>query len=454
VYVRPGAIAGGDGSLAMPFATIEAAVGAVPAADAVLLARGAHTIATTVTLDRSIILRGVGADASATRLEASANTVAIHASGMAVAVTIERLCIRFAPSTVDRTMERAILVDGGARAAIDNVLVEGAYTGIETTNATIFARHMTVRGAGRYAMLIGPETTATIEDFVVADSSLYGVVARNSHVELSRGWIHDNVRDGLAVLGNRGMASVVREVASVRNGVTAMRFENGANVLMEHATAAGSVLPPDTIGADGVYVGPGSTLVVDPADPQTARGTASCFVGNGRTGLLINGLGASFSARGIRVASNQGPGMYNQAHAVVQSLAFADFFDNSAINLCSAANAQIVAITDSRIAYAHLGEVTTTFATFRLADGISISESPGSVSVLIARNQFDFNERFAILLAGTAATLSANTGMGNRFGIGAYGSSLTIDSYDTIGAREPSPISIPNGARGPMEPSR
>jgi len=454
LYVRAGAPGTGDGTMAMPFGTIDAALAAMPRANSIVLSRGVHTLANGLALTASVTLKGVGAAGSGTRIIPPAASIAIHVSGAGTMVRVAGVSLQFSGSSGgDRSMERGFLADTSGTLQLDHVVVENAFTGIESSAATLVVNDTTVRGAQRYGVFVGPETVATLGRIHVAGGMLYGIVARNSHVEVRSGYVHDNVRDGIAILGNRGMPSVVQNVASHRNGVTAMRVENGGSVMIERVSLGGTVVPAGTVGGDGLFVGPGSTGILDPSS-MGMRGAASQLVNNYRTGILVDGLGASISATGPLLASNTGPGVFVQQHAVLQSLGRASILDNSSLGIGISSNGSAVSILDNSSRGTRVAALQTLSGSYMVGDGISIAEAPGAARAMVANNEIADNERFGVVVTGSNVQFMGNTGTGNRFGIGAYGSDTGASDLTQVGGIETAPTAPPQTARGAVDLTR
>ena len=84
---------------------------------------------------------------------------------------------------------------------------------------------------------------------------------------------------------------------------------------------------------------------------------------------------------------------------------------------------------------------------FTVGDGLSIAETSATAAVVVTDNVFNDNERFGAVFSGVTATLSRNSGTGNRYGLGAYAGAPMVDASNSIAGANPAP-SIANVSRG------
>ena len=83
-----------------------------------------------------------------------------------------------------------------------------------------------------------------------------------------------------------------------------------------------------------------------------------------------------------------------------------------------------------------MSPLVTTSGTYMIGDGLSIAETPSSATAMISRNDISGNDRFGIILTGSNAQLTGNTGTGNRFGFGTYGGDTMVAGTTPSRARK------------------
>ena len=501
VYVRPGERSG-DGSRAAPVGSLAAALAREPRAATVLVGRGTLALTDAIRLRGGVTLRGAGAGVSV--IESSAAGAAVRVEGE---VTLEGLTVRAAPGVVavDVPSEGAVFT---AR----DLTVERGATGLRAgVGATICAERVTVAGTSSRGLSV-EGGAAFVRGAWVRGGDSFGVVSDRGHLTLLDSLVEGHARDGVAVRGSRlGEACArdedcaaptgvcpgfvvervcargprvddpgrclevaeLRDVASLRNGVTAARFERATPTAEEisasmsdevlarpgpvarvtRAVLAGTTVPLGAVGGDGLYVGPGATLSVDPqVMSDEARGAATEVVGNARAGVLVDGdrtagpvpsglrAAGRLEARGLRVASNGGPGLFVQSRAALTALSFSDVIDNSALGLGVTSGASVALIQCTRFVATREGVIVpedTTTAPFRVGDGLSLAD--GVAPTEVVEGEFSDNARFGVVLSNAELELrGVARGVGNGFrGVGRVGAAPVVGAESIEGRAEP-----------------
>lgn len=522
VYVRPGG--DGDGSIDRPFGTLADALAATPRAATIALSRGAHTLAATVEITRSVAILGAGA--SVLEGPAGASAVRVRGEGEAIAVSLTGLTVR-APAA---TGEFGVVgVEGAARCSLRNVIVEGGADGLRAERgATVCAEGVSVRAAGRRGVALLGGSVGFLRGVSVRDGAGVGVLSDRSHLTLERALVASNGRDGVAMRGawlgalcgsdaecvapspcpgfelTRACApgvvatgprtcrseNVLADVASLRNRVTGVRAARstptadevaagqrdavlswpGPMVLGERLVIAGTRAVEGSPGGDGLYVGPGATVALDPtASSDAERGLASEIVANERAGVLADGdrsvsdggvpdrlrQGARLVLAGSRVASNGGPGVFVQARAFADRIAFTEVADNGALGLGVTSGGGVALMICDRFVSTRMGTITPedpSVRPFVVGDGVSLAQGTGAGARLrVVDTEFSRNARFGVVLDGFDATLDdgvhgGNRGEENGFGVGVYGAA-TVDGSTSLtairGRSSTAPVTAP-----------
>lgn len=511
VYVRPGG--DGDGSLVRPFGTLSAALAASPRAATIALSRGAHALSATVEITRAVDIVGAGAGASVVEAPAGASALSVVGSGDSIAVSLSGITVRAPVATGEFGV---VGVEGSARCSLRDVIVEGGSDGLRADRgATVCAEGVSVRTAGRRGVALLGGSQGFLRGVSVRDGAGVGVLSDRSHLTLERALVASNGRDGVAMRGawlgaicstDAGCAApspcpgfelaracaagvvasgprycrsenALTDVASLRNRVTGARAARttptadeiaagqrdavlswpGPMVLGERLIIAGTRAIEGAPGGDGLYVGPGATVALDPsASSDAERGLASEIVANERTGVLADGdrsvsdggvpdrlrQGARLVLAGARVASNGGPGVFVQERAFADRLAFVEVADNGALGLGVTSGGGVALMICDRFISTRMGTITPedrSVQPFVVGDGVSLAQGSGAGARLrVVDSEFSRNARFGVVLDGFDATLDdgshgGNRGDGNAFGVGVYGTA-SVNGSSPLGA--------------------
>lgn len=254
VYVDASATAGGDGSAAHPFATLDAALAAGTSPLGIALAAGSYTQARPLPAD--VVL--VGACAASVRLVgpmsgaalsvvagtrahvegvtltgdgfgiASRGTLVLHdvvadttrTVGIAVlggSATITRALARGIRSDAQGQYGRGVQISNGAAVTLEDVVVEGAHeAGVSVESSTLEAHRLVVRGTvpndrGQYGIGLAAitQSTVTIGDALVGGSADLGIQVNASQLTLDRLIVMGEGTDALGLIANDAGARVV-----------------------------------------------------------------------------------------------------------------------------------------------------------------------------------------------------------------------------------------------------
>lgn len=370
-----------------------------------------------------------------------------------------------------------------------------------TEGATLCAERLTVIRATDTGVQLQAGAHAYLKNVAVRESGGAGVSAGRSHVVLDASFVASNRHDGVSIVGAvtggacrtdaecaaapacegflTGLsharscvalsatgatpsvcASVdeLRDVVLRGNTVTGLRAQRarptdaevsagmggavfaapGPVVRASRVVVAGTRAPTDgSVGGDGVYVGPGATLSLDPGASPTAetRGRLSEIVANARVGLLVDGdaatdttvpnanrVGARMDAQGASVVSNHGPGVFVQNRSSVGRFAFSVVGDNAAVGFGLTTGSSVAFFQDDQFIDTRAATLTlvTGTSTVRVTTGDGVSLANPAGEALFQDDQFIGNERVGLLVAGgTARLMGTNQGARNGYGVAA-----------------------------------
>lgn len=376
--------------------------------------------------------------------------------------------------------------------------------------ATLCAERLTVTRAVGEGVLLQAGAHGYLKNVAVRESGSAGVSAGRSHVVLDTSLVASNRYDGVAVIGAvtggacrsdaecmttpacegflTGMSHVrscvarsvagatpsvcasvdeLRDVVLLGNTVTGLRAQRarptdaevaagmggavfaapGPVVRASRVVVAGTRAPTDgSAGGDGLYIGPGAALSLDPGASPTAetRGRLSEIVANERVGLLVDGdaatdtavpnanrVGARMDAQGASVVSNRGPGVFVQNRSNVGRFAFSVVGDNAAVGFGLTTGSSVAFFQDDQFIDTRAATLTlvTGTSTVRVTTGDGVSLASPTGEALFQDDQFIGNERVGLLIAGgTARLMGANTGARNGYGI------ASLEDANLVGA--------------------
>lgn len=210
VYVRPGTGAG-TGTRESPFHDLESALTATPAPATLVLARGTYTLPMTLTVTRSVTLRGVGASDDATVLTAPRGVDAIRVrapDGMEpspeVSVTLSRLKVRGDASATPGEQGAGVRVEGPrSTLTLRDVVVERMDVGVRVhEGATLCARDVSLRRSRRAGLAV-LNGMALVTGGLIRDGDNLGVLADRSVLAMRSSLVAGNAREGVVVRGAR-----------------------------------------------------------------------------------------------------------------------------------------------------------------------------------------------------------------------------------------------------------
>ncbi|MBI5512553.1 MAG: hypothetical protein HY909_02230 [Deltaproteobacteria bacterium] len=517
VYLAPGSGAG-SGTREDPYHDLTLALAARPAPGTVLLARGRHALAETVRVSAPVTLRGVGAGSDGTILvprpgEGGLLVAPPGAGGLAV--TVERLGVRYEATPTIMDSFGGVVAEGDTvTLTLRDVLVDGAGEGVRAGprtfsdySATLVAEGLTVRRSGRRGVYIDRGGHGYLRSVRVSDGQGVGILAERAHLVLLAAYVHDNVRDGVALRGVRTepppcmagptacpaaepfpgftherrclaelrtggafqcrSVDVLKDLVSLRNGVTALRAERtlpteaemepalrrrvllqpGPVVLAERLVLADTRVPAGTFGGDGLYLSATADFTLDAplhsaaaAIPDMAmrdalfRGRGSFLGRNARVGVLVDGdrpgdpalatgssadreVGARLGLAGTYIASNQGPGVFIQRRATVSTLSYVDAYDNGLLGV-GVLGGSLVEVNCTTFHGTRAGVFTPENRDVRpyiVGDGANFSERSAADTTTVNFTRFDYNARFGAVFLSFDATLRGVRGEGNGF---------------------------------------
>ncbi|MFO0631092.1 MAG: right-handed parallel beta-helix repeat-containing protein [Polyangiales bacterium] len=467
VYVSAHAPAGGDGTRARPFRTVREGLDALRGgAGAVLVARGEYALAGTLVLP--VGAQVVGAGAGASLLLAPRGRAAVTLAGGAAA--LRGFTLRFEAGDA-REEDVGVAVVGGGVLTLEDVRVEDATVGIQAEGAVLFAARVSVLRPALAGVRLLAGSRGVLSRVWVHHGESLGVHAVDSVLHLGDSLITCNGIAGVTVEGSppsgRGAArcdgdlreptgeamcwsrvafrenklaavsvAVCRETTASCTGRSG-RITVDARRLSVQATASRTAR-----GGDGISLGPHTrfTLDADLGDDATAGG--SRVAGNDRSGILVTGPDAVFSARAAFVEGNEGPGIYVQGAARIDELRGALVADNAALGLGVTPSSALGAVTGTRFLATRAGPLPLGAGSGPVfGDGLALSQRSG---VVLTANDFSNNERFAAFLTQVDdGTIRGNRGEGNRYGLVAYSSRVDPTVGNAVRAREAAPSAAP-----------
>lgn len=456
VYVSPGS-ATGDGSMARPFGTIAEALAAQPAAATIALARGTHVVGPmAVTLPSAVSIVGAGSS--------SGTTVVGSMDGDVFAITATSGELRFTALRIERsstmpgTRGAAIVVHTAARLVVRDVVIVGGYQGLRgEAGASLDVQDATVTDTAFAGVALLSGATGLFRSLDVARSGGVGLVAQDAVVDLGASRLSSNARGGAAVYGGVAgtMHTIARSVLDA-NGVVALRLEQApsgsvARVQLTRVSLSGTTVVPGLPGGDGLYVGPGSSATADmDLTGDVNQGHGSLLAGNGRTGILVAalpGAPATLALNAALVGSNAAAGVFLQDGARAEVLQYSSIDDNTALGVGVAGNSTVGIFLCNGVTATRAGTLVTETARLELGDGLAMSE--GSMATTVVGNVFSNNGRFGAVFADAPATLMRNTGSGNQYGVGNYGTRrATVDGTNQITGATSAPDVAPVTVRG------
>lgn len=210
----------------------------------------------------------------------------------------------------------------------------------------------------------------------------------------------------------------------------------------------------ETGSGDGLYVGAGARVTLDPNVIREDGGVpGSLLIANARAGALVDGDRTSsdlpsavrtfgtLRASGAVVRSNRGPGMYVQERACVEALSYGEFRDNAVLGLGVTSGGRVPLIQCEHFINTRTGSLVTERGTLQLADGLSMSEGSGSErDTRISASEFSGNAGYGLVLAGFNASLEGvNRARSNVLGVSIFGSTVLGERGNLEGLNSDTP---------------
>lgn len=270
LYVSAGAAPGGDGTAALPFATIEEATSVAPADGVIALGSGDYSGA--VRLPPGVMLTGLCAER--TRIVTTSLTPAT--------VTLDEPGCALRHLTVD--------------SATDGVVVRAPDAVLGSVLIRALRRGLVIEGGGA---VVGQE-------LAVVDPGGAAIEVLGA-LQLSRAEVTGAGGTGIAVL--RGAGVELHDVAIRGTRATTAALRSGAGLRVDTATVSASAILVDGSDTTGVVCGAGSvvTLVDSAVRGTRARGPLDSGLGDG-DGVVVE-PGALFSGDRIAVLRSAGRGI-------------------------------------------------------------------------------------------------------------------------------------------------
>ena len=375
-----------------------------------------------------------------------------------------RLARAVTPSADDTTV--GVELREGAALTLQDVIIEGAGIGVQAARAVLRADHVDVIRSGRNGVRLMQGATAVLQSFVVQGGAAAGVTADAAHAHLVEGLVDHNAAHGVSLVGavdtrggsascegidadGEGPRDCLQRVSVQCNGIAGLYIDGARTVDARALTVWGTRRVADLPGGDGVYVQRGAHLLLDSdlAASGAMRGTRSLVGANARMGLLIDGVGTTVGARGLRAVSNVSGGLFVQESAEVSEVVAGAFLSNGAVGIGIARGATLRLLQSTRVDDTRPGEIAAVGAagavTLRLADGLSVADG----AVTARDNELSNNARFGAVFFMARGEFAATTGDGNRYGWRAWASTLT-EGANTVRGRENVPDAMMPVATG------
>ena len=469
-FVQPGAAAAGaDGTMAHPYPDIAAALAAMPTATAIVLSAGTHTVASTITISTGmpIEFRGTGAAMGGTFITPTMRAPVFVASGAMTEVDVNGVAITFNGVTAADTMAVGVVATSMGSMVLRDVSIDNAYDGAVATGGVIDLGYVTISGSLHRGVSLasgsdGTRASASVADSLVRDGFGQGFVSEGANIGFVHSGVVRNLRGGLIIRGADPMFPNSLDAVTVTGNSLVGCSISGADaaIIVSQMLAAGTQSSSDGLGGDGLYIGPGGSVVMDMAIMgDDLQGTGSAFVANARTGILVSGdaampppTGGNLQMNAALVASNRGGGMIVQNGASVPMIAFSVFAQNSGVGLATTTQGLLATIQGSQFLENRNGTVTTGVGDIPAGDGLSLGDAPAATPIAITDVEFTSNSRYAAVFTAGAITLTNTRGTGNGYGIGNYGGSVTMSGTNTVAGEMSAPSSAPMVVRGAMIP--
>lgn len=454
LYVDSDADAKGDGTPERPLRTLAAAVGWLPEARAVVLSRGTHLVAETVRIPRDLVLVGAGADGGSALEISRARTGLVVAA--AARVSLSSVSLRFASgAAVDADV--AIASEGGGLTLRD-VTVDDASVAIDLVGGSLDAERISLRRSARVGVRGSANASLALSRFVVRDGAGQGIRVEGAHLRLSQGVVSNHARHGVVMIGATdatggrarcadaapGALDCIDQLISQRNGVAALYLTDARRVELRRSTLADTALTAIDGGeaGDGVFVGAEADLSMDPElISPTVRGFGSAVLGNGRAGLVVQGVRARVAVRGAVFARNASGGAFIGSRAQATVIGESLFVENRFAGIVATPGAEVGIVQCNGIADTLAGSLRTATATVQLADGVHVNAIGSTLS--LRENAILRSAAFGLLVNAGSVSLQSNRGVDNRFGVGIYGGATVVGDITSIVGREAAPAVAP-----------
>ncbi|MFO0625785.1 MAG: right-handed parallel beta-helix repeat-containing protein [Polyangiales bacterium] len=454
LYVDPAAGPDGDGTRQRPLTTIARALAWTPAARAVVLARGTHPVGETLRVSRDLAIVGAGAlGGSVVEITRARAGIVV---GAAARVSLSGLSLRFAQGA-PLDADVALASEAGALTLRD-VSVDDASVALDLAGGSLDAERITLRRSARAGVRASGNASVALTRFLVRDGAGQGIRAENAHVRLTQGLVAGNGRHGVVLLGaadatggrarcgeaGPGAIDCIDQLVSQGNGVAALYVTDARRLEVRRSTLADTALTAIEGGeaGDGIFVGPDADLSLDPELISPAvRGFGSAVLGNGRGGLVAQGIRARVAIRGAVFARNASGGAFIGSRAQVSVIGESIFVENRFAGIVATPGAEVGIVQCNGIADTLAGSLRTATATVQLADGVHLNATGGTLA--LRENAILRSGAFGLLVNAGQVALERNRGADNRFGVGIYGGATIMGDPSSIVGREVAPAVAP-----------
>jgi hypothetical protein len=397
---------------------------------------------------------GAGAGMNGTEITVSGDS-AFQAMGAIANLSLAHLAVNVTDASTSTA--RLVNATAGAHLTLRDIALDGGDVGVMIDAAFLDANGLSVRHANTRGISLAHASDATIDTALVRDGGRDGIVAETtSHLDLSHAYIASNAGNGVALIGSAPTTHHLDRVSLQNNTITGLRAEDSGTLVQATLLyVSGTLAMPGTPSGDGLYVGPGADVRLDPSATGTSVvGTQSQFIGNARAGILVSGDAAgttpgSLTLSGALVASNLGPGIFVETHGVARDIAFSRIADNAGLGIGLTSAASLLQLRGSTIASTRMASLTSGGVPVSIGDGLSAAD--GTASAMVSDNDFSDNARFAAVFSGASATLVRNTGDRNGFAVGTYGGTVMVDMTNTIRGNASAPTIPPPIFHGALE---